>query len=146
MTPSDNAYDIIKASEGLRLEAYPDPGTGGDPWTIGYGHTGPEVKPGYVIDQRRADAYLVKDAQWAADAVNDAVDVDLNQNQFDALVSFVFNVGKDAFDKSTMRRLINAKDFNRAADQFPIWNKGGGRVLPGLVARRARERQLFLKG
>ena len=111
MTPSDKCYSLIKRFEGLRLKAYPDPATGGEPWTVGIGHCGPEVHQGLVIDERIADAYLVKDTVHAADAVNSLVRVDLTQNQFDALVSFVFNCGAGAFSKSTMLRKLNEGDY-----------------------------------
>lgn len=144
MTISDAAVDLVKSCEGCVLHAYPDPGTDGDPWTVGYGHTGPEVKPGYVVDQDQADADLRADMQSAADGVNAAVSVSLAQNQFDALVSFVFNVGQRNFQNSTLLRELNFGQYAKAADQFLVWNKGGGGVLPGLVKRRAAERALFL--
>jgi len=144
MNISNRAIDLVKTCEGCVLHAYPDPGTGGDPWTIGVGHTGPEVHAGLVITQEQADADLAADMQTAAHGVNDAVSVTLTQNQFDALVSFVFNIGLRNFQNSTLLRLLNGGNYAAAADQFPVWNKGGGGVLPGLVKRRAMERALFL--
>ncbi len=141
--PSDNCYNLIKRFEGCKLTAYPDPGTGGDPWTIGYGHT-KDVRPGLSITQAQADAYLVKDAQWAADAVNEKVTVDLSQNQFDALVCFVFNIGGTNFGKSTLLRKLNAGDTLGASLEFLKWNKAGMTELPGLTKRRAAEQSLFL--
>ncbi len=141
--PSDNCYNLIKRFEGCKLTAYPDPGTGGDPWTIGYGHT-KDVRPGLSITQAQADAYLVKDAQWAADAVNEKVTVDLSQNQFDALVCFVFNIGGTNFAKSTLLRKLNAGDTLGASLEFLKWNKAGMTELPGLTKRRAAEQSLFL--
>jgi len=132
---------IIKKSEGLRLEAYlPTPN---DVPTIGYGHT-KGVKMGQHITINQAEQFLLEDVAWASDAVNRLVKVKLTQNQFDALVSFVFNVGATAFSKSTLLRLLNAGDYKGAADQFLRWNKQAGKVLRGLDTRRKEERALFL--
>ena len=144
MTPSEKAYDLIKRFEGCKLTAYPDPGTGGDPWTIGWGHTGPEVKSGMTISQAIADAYLVKDAEHAADVVKRGVTVPMTQGQFDALVSFVFNVGAGNFLKSTLLRKLNAGDTLGASLEILRWSKAAGKELPGLVRRRAAEQSLFL--
>lgn len=144
MTPSEACYDLIKRFEGCVLKAYPDPATNGDPWTIGYGHTGPEVKPGMTISQDIANAYLVKDAEHAADAVRRMVTVPLTQGQFDALVSFVFNCGAGNFQKSTLLRKLNAGDTLGASLEILRWTKGGGKELPGLVKRRAAEQSLYL--
>lgn len=133
--------DIIKKSEGLRLEAYlPTPN---DVPTIGYGHT-KGVKMGQRITAKQAEQFLLEDVAWASDAVNRLVKVNLTQNQFDALVSFVFNVGATAFAGSTLLRLLNAGDYKGAADQFLRWNKQAGKVLKGLDTRRKEERALFL--
>lgn len=133
--------DIIKRHEGLRLEAYmPTPN---DVPTIGYGHT-KGVKMGMRITNAQAEEYLKQDIAWAQDAVNSLVKVRLTQNQFDALVSFVFNVGASAFTKSTLLRMLNGGDYQGAADQFLRWDKQGGKVLRGLTKRRAEERALFL--
>ena len=134
--------NIIKAHEGLRLEAYPDPGTGGAPWTIGYGHT-KNVKHGDVIDNETATQFLRDDVSWVEDCVNENVTIDLAQNQFDALCSFVFNVGCSAFSNSTLLRLLNAGNFEGAQQQFAKWDKAAGRVLPGLTRRRREEAELF---
>lgn len=139
---SDNGLTLIKAHEGLRLEAYPDPGTGGDPWTVGYGHT-KGVKPGDVISEAEASDFLRQDVAWVEDCVNENVNGPLTQNQFDALCSFVFNVGCGAFRSSTLCRLINEGNFEGAAGQFSRWNKAAGRVLPGLTRRRKEEAELF---
>lgn len=144
MTPSNNAYDLIKRFEGCRLTAYPDPATGGDPWTIGVGHTGPEVHPGMTISQSIADAYLVKDAEHAADAVRRAVTVPMTQGQFDALVSLMFNIGAGAFQKSTLLRKLNAGDTLGASLEILRWDKANNKVMPGLTRRRAAEQSLYL--
>ena len=144
MTPSERCYDLIKEFEGCRLTAYPDPATGGDPITIGVGHTGPEVHLGMTISQSIADAYLMKDAEHAADAVRRGVTVKINQNQFDALVSLVFNIGAGNFQKSTLLRKLNAGDTLGASLEILRWNKAAGREMAGLTRRRAAEQSLFL--
>lgn len=134
--------NVIKKHEGLRLEAYlPTPN---DVWTIGYGHTH-TTKQGMKITEAQAEKFLYLDIAWAEEAVNTLVKVRLTQNQFDALVSFVFNVGAGAFSKSTLLRLLNAGDYEGAANQFLRWNKQKGKVLNGLTRRRQEEMELFLK-
>ncbi len=150
MRISDRGLEHITASEGCRLEAYPDPGTApphgnGEPWTIGVGHTG-GVKPGDTCTMEQAMAWLRSDVAWAEAAVNRRITVPLAQSQFDALVSFVFNVGESQFGTSTLLRLLNAGDYRGAAAQFDRWNLAGGRVMPGLVRRRAEERAMFEEG
>jgi lysozyme len=127
--------------EGLNLEAYQDPvGV----WTIGYGHTGPDVVRGMEISREHADAILAADIRWAETVVNRAVKAPIKQNEFDAMVDFVFNLGAASFVTSTLLRLVNAGDFAGAAEQFLRWNKAGGEVLEGLTRRRAAERAMFL--
>lgn len=133
-------YEIIKDFEGLRLEAYKCPA---DVWTIGYGHTN-KVKQGDVITAGEADVLLALDVQEAERAVNAYVDVDINQNQFDALVSFVYNLGAGNFKLSTLLRKLNEGDYLGAANEFERWNKAGGKVLNGLVRRRKAESNLFI--
>lgn len=142
MKTSQRGIDLIKSFEGLRLTAYPDPGTGGDPWTIGYGHT-KGVKPGMKITENWAEELLRDDLAEFEAAVNGLVKVRLCQHQFDALVSLVFNIGPGAFSDSTLLRLLNAGLYDDAALQFVRWNKGGGKVLSGLTRRRMAERKLF---
>ena len=102
------------------------------------------MRRGDTCTAEQATAWLREDVQWAEAAVGTLVKVPLTQPQFDALVSFVFNVGHGAFGRSTMLSRLNAGDYQGAADQFPAWNRGASGVLPGLVARRAAERALFL--
>lgn len=143
MTPE--GLKLIKDFEGLRLTAYPDPGTGGDPWTVGYGHTGPGVHPGMTITEAQAEEYLLQDLRTAQDAINRLVLVPLSPAQKDALTSFVFNIGGGkAFANSTLLRKLNARDYKGAADQLLRWDKAGGKVLAGLSRRRRAERELFL--
>lgn len=130
---------LIKDFEGLRLKSYDD-GTG--VWTIGWGHTGPEVRPGQIITSQRADQLLLSDLQGAEKEVNTVVARNCTPNQFAALVSFEFNTGSLA--DSTVLRRFNEGDLAAAADQFLRWNHAGGKVLPGLTRRRQAERALFL--
>jgi GH24 family phage-related lysozyme (muramidase) len=139
----------IAAHEGVRLKAYPDPATDGEPWTIGVGHTSaagpPRVYKGMTITADECDEILSRDLATFERAVEKAVTVPLNQNQFDALVSFTFNVGAGNLQKSTLLRKLNARNYRGAADQFAAWNKAAGKVMAGLTRRRAEERELFLK-
>lgn len=132
---------IIREAEGLRLEAYLCPA---GKWTIGYGHTGADVHEGLVISEADADGLLSSDIKWAEEAVSSAVKVPITSNQFSALVDFTFNVGAGNFRSSTLLRKLNAGDVAGAAEEFGKWTKAGGKVLPGLVKRRAAGRDLFL--
>lgn len=126
MRVSEAGMRLIKESEGCVLKAYPDPATGGEPWTIGYGHTGSDVRPGKVIDQAEADRLLDEDVDLFERGVNRLVVVDLTQGQFDALVCFAFNLGLGALQQSTLLKLLNARDYEGAAKQFARWNRASG--------------------
>lgn len=155
MRISDNCIAIIKQFEGMETKAYPDPGTGGAPWTIGYGHTGNDVRPGTVWNQAQAEAVLKTDLVRFETLVSNALTTVVNQNQFDALVSFCFNVGpgkkgvKDGLlvlkngNPSSLLRLTNAREFDAAARQFKYWDNASGRKMRGLTRRRAAEAFLF---
>ena len=108
MIYSKNGLNLTENFEGCKLKSYPDPGTGGTPWTIGYGHTGPDVHEGMVISQEEAEELLKKDIQAAENIINSKVQEDLNQNEFDALVDFVFNIGAGNFINSTLLKKISA--------------------------------------
>ena len=124
------------------VEAYPDPGTGGEPWTIGWGATGSGIGPGTVWTQQRCDARLESDvARHARDVAFALGDAPTTQAQFDALVSFHYNTG--AIARSTLLRRHLAGDYRAAAEEFARWNRAGGRVLKGLVRRRAAEARLY---
>jgi lysozyme len=141
MTTSDAGRAFIETFEGLRTTAYmPTPH---DVPTIGYGHT-LGVKMGDTCTQAEADEMLAEDLRVAELVLETLVEVDLNQNQIDALVSFVFNVGAGNFKSSTLLKLLNQSDFDGAADQFLRWDKQAGVELAGLTKRRAAERSLFL--
>ena len=143
MNYSKNGLHLTENFEGLRLTAYPDPATHGDPWTIGYGHTGAEVHQGMIITQEQAEEFLMQDFQKAVQTVNLKVHTDLTQNEFDALVDFVFNCGAGNFAGSTLLRKINAGDMEGAALEFQKWDKAAGHVMAGLVRRRQAETDLF---
>nr|WP_314661207.1 lysozyme [uncultured Pseudomonas sp.] len=132
---------LIKSFEGLRLQAYQD---SVGVWTIGYGATR-AVKAGMKISKEQAERMLLNDMQRFEPEVERLVTVPLTQNQWDALMSFTYNLGSANLESSTLRRLLNAGNYAAAAEQFPRWNKAGGKVLPGLVRRRAAERDLFLE-
>jgi lysozyme len=144
MQISQRGIDLIKEFEGCELSAYPDPGTGGDPWTIGYGHTGSDVYPGMSITIAQAEDLLRQDLRYFEQGVIDLVMVPLTQNQFDALVSFAYNTGLGALGESTLLSVLNEGDYQGAVEQFARWVNGANGVLPGLVRRREAEAQLFL--
>ena len=139
-TYSDTGFQMTRSFEGLRLTAYQDCA---GIWTIGYGHTGPDVTPGKTITELEAEALLHADLAAAATCVNRAVNVPIHQCQFDALVDFCFNAGRGSLLKSTLLRLVNLGDFAQAAEQFALWVHAGGEVVPGLVRRRQAEAALF---
>ena len=139
---SDAGFTLTKQFEGLELNAYRDQvGV----TTIGYGHTGGSVHMGMAITQDQANQLLASDVAGAVACVNNAVKVDLTQNQFDALVDFVFNLGCARLLSSTLLRDVNAGKSADAAEQFLLWDHAGGVVVPGLLKRRQAERALFLK-
>ncbi len=141
MKISDHGLEFIKGHEGCKLEAYPDPGTGGEPWTIGVGHTG-GVHQGDTCTEEQAMDWLRSDVAWVEGAINGNVHVALSQNQFDALADFVFNIGAGQFQSSTLLRLLNGGEYANAAEQFARWNQP---PLPGIIQRRKDEKALFLK-
>ena len=140
----------VKRFEGCKLTAYPDPGSkNGEPWTIGYGHTSDgflKVEKGLRITQDVADGALENDLNEIAAAVERLVKVDLNDNQFGALVSFTFNVGVGAFSKSTLLKKLNAGNYDAVPGELARWNKNDGKVMAGLTNRRAAEAGLWAKG
>lgn len=145
---SPQGREMIKRHEGVRLKAYPDPGTRGEPWTIGVGHTSqagpPSVTPGMTITAQQADEILAQDLGRFEQRVRQFVTISLQQHEFDALVSFDFNTG--ALNRATLTKKLNAGDRVGAADEFLKWTRAAGRTLPGLVRRRNEERSLFLHG
>lgn len=139
MNISQPGLDFIKDFEKLRLDAYQDEA---GVWTIGYGHTG-GVHAGDECTEEEADEMLMWDLAEAEDGVRMNVDVDLEQHEYDSLVSFAFNCGVPAFHSSTLLRLLNQGNKRAAALQFKRWNKSGGHVSNGLIRRREGERKMF---
>lgn len=143
LTYSGNGLSLTEQFEGCRLSAYQDQvGV----WTIGYGHTGPDVTPDLTVTLGQAEALLAQDVEGAAACVNNVVAIQLNQNEFDAIVDFVFNLGAGAFTGSTLLRDLNGGDFAAAAAQFDCWDHAGGAVVAGLLRRRQAETDLFNAG
>lgn len=139
MKASPAAYELVKRFEGCRLTPYFCPA---GVLTVGYGST-VEVVPGERISQAEAEDRLQDDIEAAEKSINAAVTVPLTQNQYDALVSWTFNLGGKRLQESTMLKRINEGNFAEASLELRKWDKGGGRVLPGLVQRRLAESRLF---
>ena len=139
MKTSPKGISLIKEFEGLSLDAYL---CSAGVLTIGYGHTG-GVQKGDRITEKKAEELLQDDLKKFENGVLRLVRVPLNQNQFDALVSFAFNLGVGNLGKSTLLRKLNDRDFKGAAAEFVRWNKAGGRELAGLTRRRNAEAELF---
>ncbi|HFO1371968.1 lysozyme [Pseudomonas aeruginosa] len=141
MRTSKRGIDLIKSFEGLRLSAYQD---SVGVWTIGYGTTR-GVTRYMTITVEQAERMLSNDIQRFEPEMDKLVKVPLNQNQWDALMSFVYNLGAANLASSTLLKLLNKGDYQGAADQFSRWVNAGGKRLGGLVKRRAAERVLFLE-
>jgi len=145
---SRKCVDLVKQFEGLSLKAYPDPATGGEPITIGYGSTryanGDKVKLGEVITLQEAERLLTNDLERRFKAVSGWFPANISQNQIDALISFCYNVGIGAYEKSTLRKKVwaNPNDLS-IKNEFLKWNKAGGKVMKGLTRRREAEAQLY---
>lgn len=162
MKISPDGLAITKHYENCHLESYPDPASplgkectrrgfnitayrnihnwpqlSGSPWTIGWGHTGDEVKPGIMWTQKQCDDALAADMAKFERAVTSAVRVSLNQAQFDALVDFTYNVGPGNLQSSTLLAKLNGGDYASVGKELRRWNKAGGQVMYGLVKRRA---------
>ena len=148
MKLTQKAINHIKESEGLRLEAYPDPGSvDGKPVTIGYGTTkidGKAIKLGTKITKEQAEEYLKADLTAFGTKVAVYVKVPVTDDQFGALVSFAYNIGLGAFSSSTLLKKLNAGDYASVPDQMRRWNKNDGKVMKGLVNRREKEVALWL--
>lgn len=151
---------LIHSFEGLavvrpdgKVEAYPDPGTGGEPWTIGWGSTGEDpfnggrIRKGTIWTREQCDERFKQHLAIFEKAVTDGIGgKPASQAQFDAMVSICYNIGAGAFTGSTLLRLHNAGDFDGAAKQFRRWNRAGGRVMKGLTRRREAEEKLYRGG
>ena len=147
---SKNCVDLVKQFEGFSAKAYPDPATGAEPITIGYGSTryadGSKVLMGHVVTMQEAERLLLLDLERRYNAIKNWLPDDINQNQIDAVVSFVYNCGIGAFERSTLRKKIwanpNDKDIR---NEFNKWVRAGGKVMKGLVRRRKAEGDLYFK-
>ncbi len=139
MRTGPQGIELIRHFEGCRLDAYLCPA---GVWTIGYGHTA-NVKEGDSIDQEAAEAFLIEDLENFEQAVTRMVEVPLTQQQFDALVSWTFNLGAGNLAESTLLRKLNNYQYVDVPEQIMRWVRAGGQVLDGLVRRRAAEAALF---
>ena len=139
MKTSNTGIRLIKQFEGFRKDAYLCPAK---VWTIGYGHTG-NVLPSHTVSELQAENLLKQDLQRFEKAVNELVKVPISQGEFDALVSFSFNVGTNAFKNSTLLKLLNQGKYREAGAQFGRWTLANGSRLPGLIRRREQEQRLF---
>ncbi len=139
------ALAILRGAESCRLVAYPDPGSGGEPWTIGWGATGRDIHAGMVWTQAQADARLAQDLGHLNGQMTQACGCAFTSgNQFGAMCSLAYNIGIGNFLGSSVLRFHHAGEHHKAGAAFGAWNRGGGRVLPGLVRRRAAEAALYL--
>lgn len=142
MRVSNEGVNFIKRWEGFRSEAYVCPA---GVWTIGYGHTH-TAKEGMCVTELQADYMLRRDLDYFGTKVASALKIQVNQEQFDALVSFAYNVGVGAYQTSTLLEKLNQGNFHAAAQEFDRWVHAKSKVLPGLVNRRKEEKEMFLKG
>ena len=139
MNIGQKGIDLIKHFEGCELNAYKCPA---GVWTIGYGHI-KGVSEGMSITQEQAEQMLLDELKEYENYINELVVVDLSQNQFDALVSWVYNLGPANLKSSTLLKVLNSGDYAGVPDQIERWNKAGGKVLEGLIRRRLAESSLF---
>ena len=143
ITIPKQAIELIQKYEGLKLSSYLCPA---NVWTIGYGTTrikGKAVTSGMTCTEQQAEEYLRDDLQVFAQAVKQLVKVPLNDNQFSALLSFTYNLGVGALEKSTLLKKLNEGSYGAAQAEFLKWIRAGGKILPGLVRRRGEEAELF---
>lgn len=136
---------LIQPSESCRLKAYPDPGTGGAPWTIGWGHTGPEVKKGLVWTQKQADDQLHIDAMFAlTEALRLSPSLlDESPEKQAAIADFIYNCGLGNYQTSTLKKVVDKDNYVGARAQIIKWTKAAGKVLKGLIIRRNKESELL---
>lgn len=153
MKPGPDCIKLVQEFEGCAkrradgsFEAYPDPATGGDPWTIGWGSTGPEIKKGVVWSQKQCDDRFTAHLGEFAEKVDRLLGgAPTTQHQFDAMVSFAYNVGPANLAASTLLKKHKVKDYSGAAAEFARWNKANKKVMAGLTRRRAAEAALYAK-
>lgn len=144
MKTSQAGIDLIHSFEQLRLKAYPDPGSkDGKPYTVGWGSTGSDIGPGTVWTKEKADQRFASDLRKFEQAVSLLVKVPLAQYQFDALVSFTYNLGIGSLKSSTLLKMLNEGDYSNAGLQLLRWTKNDGVEMAGLVRRRKAELKMF---
>lgn len=144
MKTSQAGIDLIHSFEQLRLKAYPDPGSkDGKPWTNGWGSTGSDIGPGTVWTKEKADQRFASDLSKFEQAVSLLVKVPLTQYQFDALVSFTYNLGIGSLKSSTLLKMLNEGYYSNAGLQLLRWTKNDGVEMAGLVRRRKEELKMF---
>lgn len=143
MSALELAIAIIARWEGCKLVAYPDPASGGDPYTIGFGATGPGIGPGVTWTLEQAEERLERDVRRFMDGVTERLERYANPAQVAAMTSLAYNIGLVAFGRSTLLRKFNAGDAKGAAAEFDRWVFAGGKRMRGLERRRADERALF---
>ena len=139
MEISQEGLSLIKKFEACKLQSYK---CAAGVWTIGYGSTN-GIEEGMEISQERADMLLLEDVEVFEKAVNELVEVPLEQNQFDSLISWTFNLGPTNLKNSTLLKVLNNKNYDEVPTQIKRWNKAGGKVLQGLIRRREAEALLF---
>jgi len=139
---SERGEALIKSFETLQLKAYKH--FSSEPWTCGWGHTGPDVGPTTTCDETKAEQWFQGDVVTAEHACDMTLPMQVTQNQFDAMVSFTFNVGVSTESHSTLLRLVIGGQMELAADEFLKWCHVAGQIVPGLLRRRQAERELFL--
>ena len=142
MNISKNGIELIKEFEGLKLESYKCPA---GIWTIGYGHTGKNIIKGMKITKKEAEDYLCNDLKIHSKYIKRLVKVEINQNQTDALISLEYNIGYNAFKNSTLLKLLNQGKYLEASKEFDKWVYSNNKKLKGLLLRRKKEKELFLK-
>lgn len=145
-SPYAIAAALVRKWEGCRLKAYPDPATGGDPYTIGFGATGPGIRKGVTWTQQQADKRLQQDVTRFVDGVRSVLKRPATDNQLGAMASLAYNIGLSRFENSTLLRLFNSGSTAGAAKQFGVWTMAAGQRMQGLVNRRADERRVFEGG
>lgn len=153
MKPGPDGIKLVQSFEGCekkagdgKFAAYPDPATGGDPWTIGWGTTGPDVKKGVVWTQKQCDDRFADHLDEFGGKVDKALGgAATSQQQFDAMVSLAYNIGMGNFSSSTLLKKHKAGDYKGAAAEFGKWNKANKKVMAGLTRRRAAEAALYSK-
>jgi lysozyme len=144
MKTSADGIALMHHYETCKLEAYPDPATGGDPWTIGWGDTGHDVVPGLVITQEDADRRFAERLAREFEPGVSKLAITATQKQYDAMVSLAYNIGLKNFRTSTVLNKTNEGEKEAAANAFMLWNRAAGKVMKGLQRRRYAERMVYL--